>query len=102
MDADSKHAGIAVEMRHPDPLQQQHYFEKFRQMESLFNQTMGEKWHWQLSVMDEDNKPVSRISTKLTGVNVFNNNDWPAIISFLKQRIIALDAFWNLVKEGFE
>jgi len=28
--------------------------------------------------------------------------DWPAMISFLKPRVIALDQFWNLVKEEFE
>jgi hypothetical protein len=28
--------------------------------------------------------------------------DWPAIISFLKPRIIALDEFWENVKPGFE
>jgi hypothetical protein len=29
-------------------------------------------------------------------------DDWPAIISFLKPRIIALDAFWSQAKYGFE
>jgi len=37
----------------------------------------------------------------LKEVNIFDTNAWPAIISFLKPRIIALDKFWSLVKDGF-
>ncbi len=50
---------------------------------------------------DEDGKQVSRISSQLNMVNVFDMNDWPAIISFLKPRMLALDTFWNMVKDGF-
>ena len=102
MDADSMHAGIGVEFCHADPSQQQYHFEKFRQLESLFHETMGEKWEWRLHTTDDDGKLVSRISRELDGVNIFNTQDWQTIISFLKQRIIALDIFWRLVKERFE
>jgi len=53
-------------------------------------------------VVDEDAKLVSRIGTTLRGVNIFDTADWPAIISFLKPRMQALDNFWSLVKETFE
>jgi len=38
----------------------------------------------------------------LPAVNILKENDWPAIISFLKPRIIALDKFWILVKDSFD
>ena len=102
MDATDKRATLAIELRHPDVSRQKLYFEKFKEFESLFRQTTGENWQWQMIVTDEDGKPVSRISTHLDGVNVLNSSDWAAMISFLKPRIIALDRFWNLVKEEFE
>lgn len=102
MDATNKCATIAIELRHPDVSRQKLYFEKFQEFESLFHQMTGEKWQWQMVATDEDGKTVSRIRTQLDGVNVLNNNDWAAIISFLKPRIIALDRFWNLVKDEFE
>jgi hypothetical protein len=102
MDADNNQATIAIEFRHPDLALQQHYFAKFQQLEKLFHQMTRENWLWQLDMKDEDGKPVSRISTQLKDVNVFNVNDWPAIISFLKPRMLALDAFWSMAKEGFE
>jgi hypothetical protein len=102
MDADNKQATIAIELRHTDLLQQQYYFEKFRELEKLFQQTIGENWQWELHTIDEDGKQVSRIGKILKNVNVFDKADWPAIISFLKPRMLAMDSFWNLVKETFE
>lgn len=102
MDANNKQASIAIELHHHDPVLRLEYFEKFRQLEKLFNETVGEKWDWQLYITDEDGKTVSRIATVLNGVNIFNSADWPLIISFLKPRVMALDSFWTMVKEGFE
>jgi hypothetical protein len=102
MDANNKEATIAIEMQHPDPELQQLYFEKFHQLQSFFDETVGEKWNWELHIIDEDGKTVSRIGTVLKGVNIFNSVDWPLIISFLKPRMIALDSFWAMVKDGFE
>ena len=102
MDADNDKATIAIELSHPDPLIQQHYFEKFRSVEKLLHETIRENWQWKLHGIDEDGKLVSRIGTQLKNVNVFNVSDWPAIISFLKPRILALDDFWNTIKDGFD
>jgi hypothetical protein len=102
MDADNKRASIAIELRHSDPLLQQYYFEKFGELKKLLQQTIGESWQWELHTIDEDAKLVSRIGTTLKGVNIFDTADWPAIISFFKPRMQALDNFWSLVKEAFE
>ena len=102
MDVDKDRAGIAIELRHPDPEQRQRYYKRLGELKSLFRETVGEEWVWQFSVRDEDGKEVSRIGTNLENVNLFNMEDWPAIISFLKPRIIKLDSFWSMVKEGME
>jgi hypothetical protein len=102
MDADNRQAGIAIELRHPDPDVRQQYYERLKQLQTILHQATGEEWKWQELVTDEDGRQVSRVGTTIRGVNIFNRNDWPAIISFLKPRILALDAFWHLVKEQFE
>lgn len=102
MDADTKQTSIAIECRHPDVELQQYYFEQFQQLKKLLESTLGEEWTWELHQRDEDGKLFSRIYTTLPGVNVFRESDWPTIISFLKPRILALDEFWCMVKEGFE
>ncbi len=102
MDADTTKASIAIELSQPDWEVQQYYFEKFRQLEKVFHQTMGEQWSWQLHTIDEDGRQISVIRIQLEGVNIFNKTDWPAIISFLKPRMQALDNFWEMVKDNFE
>jgi hypothetical protein len=102
MDADNKAAVIAIEITHSDIEIQQLYFEQFEQMRSLFESVVGEKWEWKLHETDENGKRVSHISARLKDVNIFNKADWPALISFFKPRILALDEFWSAARYGFE
>ncbi|HEX7903818.1 MAG TPA: DUF4268 domain-containing protein [Chitinophagaceae bacterium] len=102
MDADSKGASVAIELRHTDMSIQQEYFEQFLQIKNILGQLTGEEWSWQLHTTDEDGNVVSRIVTRLINVNIFTKNDWATIISFLKPRMIALDEFWSLVKGKFQ
>ncbi|HRO71093.1 MAG TPA: DUF4268 domain-containing protein [Chitinophagaceae bacterium] len=101
MDADKKQASVAIEMRHSDMDEQDEMFKKFETLKKMFLEIAGTDWDWELHSIDEDSKPVSRIITRLQGVNIFNEADWPAIISFLKPRMIALDQFWHLAKDHF-
>lgn len=101
MDADTSVARIAIELRHPDGALQQQYFEQLQHWRTLLEQISGGTWHWQLLVPDEHGQLVSRIERTLDGVNIFSENDWPAIISFLKPAIISLDEFWTGVKDSF-
>jgi hypothetical protein len=102
MDADHIQAAVSIELRHADLLLQQQYFEQLLQLKKVLENITGEQWQWELHQPDEDGNRISRISSTLEKVSIFNTNDWPAIISFLKPRIMALDEFWNLVKDGFE
>jgi uncharacterized protein DUF4268 len=101
MDVNNKQASIAIELTQPDPLLLEQLYDQLQQVRSILEQTTGEQWQWQPAVTDEDGKIFGRVRTILQGVNVFNSDDWPAIISFLKPRIIALDEFWNIVKDNF-
>lgn len=101
MDVNNSLASVAVELRHPDTDEQKQYFEQLLQFKKILEQITGEEWQWQLHYCDEDGNTFSRIVTTFDKVNIFNTNDWPSIISFFKPRIIALDEFWTVVKEGF-
>jgi hypothetical protein len=102
MDVDSRRAILSVIMDHPDPGTRELYFDRFVQLKDIFYETLGEEdWTWQSIGTDEHGRSISAIHQQLTGVNIFRNEDWPAIISFLKPRIIALDAFWSMVRYQF-
>ena len=102
MEADNKCASIAIEMSQTNLDIQEFFFQQFSEFKTILHEFLGEEWNWQLHVQDEQGKTTSRISKELSPINMFNKNDWPAIISFLKPRIIALDRFWSEFKEGFE
>lgn len=102
MDADNKQASIYIELTHPDKIQREQCYNQFLQLKPMLNEIIKKEWQWQEENIDEHGKPLSRIGTALNSVNIFNRTDWPAIISFLKSRIIALDEFWSLIKYSFE
>jgi hypothetical protein len=102
MNAGNRSSSIAIEITHPDIELQQLYFEQFVQLKTLLHSALNEEWNWQLHFNDENGKVISRIYKELNNVSLFNQNDWPALISFFKPRIIALDEFWSSARYGFE
>ncbi len=100
--ADNNQAGIAVEMSLPDKSLQHRYFKIFLNFKKPFEQTAGGDWDMKETFITENGHDISRVSTELNGINIFRETDWPGIISFLKQNIIALDVFWNEYRHAFE
>jgi hypothetical protein len=102
LSADNRSATISIDMLHPDEAMRVLYFRQFEQLKKIFATHFDNEWQWQQSVANEHNRPISRIYSSLDNVNLFKREDWPAIISFFKPRLIALDAFWSNVKYSFE
>lgn len=102
MHADNKKAIIAIEITHKDPQIQQIIFNQFEQFKILLENTVQEKWTWQLHTHNEDGNIISKIFKENIGVSIFKKEDWPQLISFFKPRIIALDEFWCNIKYAFE
>ena len=101
MDADNAKAVIAIEISHPKEEERLHYYNHFVSHKKLLASTITYNWQWN-EILQTNHKTISSISLQLNDVNILNQADWPSIISFLKPTIIALDAFWELVKDGFE
>lgn len=102
MDTGEDFASIAIEISHKDAALHELYFNHFRTFKKALEEIVEEKWDWQLNTVNESGAPVARIYANLHDVKLYNENDWPAIISFFKKRIIALDKFWNEYKDIFE
>ena len=102
MDADKRKASIAIEITHADEGIQELFFEQFVELKNVLNGYLAEEWEWELHSSDENGKIISRIFKELNGVSVFKQDDWPALISFFKPRILKLDEFWNDAKYAFD
>ena len=101
MDADDTSTVISIEISSSKEEERLQYYNQFVSLKKILASTGTFAWQWNETV-ETDHKIISSISQQLNDVNILNQSDWPSIISFLKPRIIALDEFWNLVKEGFE
>lgn len=93
--ATSKMAYIGIEITHKDDDIRGLYFEQFEQLKTLLHATLGETWTWEDLVYDDYGRPYCRIYKEMKGVNIFEKEQWPELISFFKPRIIALDEFWS-------
>lgn len=102
MEACNRSAFIAIELRHPDTEMRNLFFNQLYQLKEIFETHTGERWQWQQQAKDEYGKVYSRVYYELLSVSVFNKADWPALVSFFKRRIIALDAFWSEARYYFE
>ena len=102
MEADKRSASIAIEIAHPDAGIQELIFEQFKELKTMLHSSLQEDWDWQLYTTNDQGKTTSRIFKQIVNVSIFNKNDWPALISFFKPRIIALDEFWSDAKYAFD
>lgn len=102
MDADNNEAGIAIVLSHSDAMMRKQHYTQLQQLKTLLHNELNEVWKWEADTQDAYGKTYSRIGTKASGINIMKQDDWPALISFFKPRIIALDAFWSNVKYAFE
>ena len=100
--ADARHARIGIELTQPDASVRELFFEQFREVQALLHDAVGEVWTWELHAVNEHGQSLSTIYRELRPVNLFNRNDWPALISFFKPRLIALDEFWSGAQVAFE
>ena len=102
MNATKDTAGIAIEIMHKDQAFAEKLYQQFLLLKPMLEEQTGEAWEWDALYENEHGQSLSRIYFEQTPLNIFKETDWPSIISFLKPRIIALDAFWSEYKMVFE
>lgn len=102
MKAERDFASISIEVQHPDSEIRGLLFDQLMAFKGILQQEINEEWEWTADLPNDWGENLSKVEKKLEGVNVMEKDDWPKIISFLKPRIIAIDAFWANMKYGFE
>lgn len=94
-------AYIGLEFTQADPEWQDLQFEKLLQFKTIFD-AMLEGWEWERKIITADGKMISRVYSEIAEVNIMDRSHWPQLISFFKQRLVALDRFWTEYKFAFE
>ena len=102
MNATKEEASIAIEIMQKDAALAEKIYQQFVMLKPELEQHTGEVWEWDAAYENEHGQILSRIVKEEKPLNVFKETDWPAIISFLKPRIMSVDAFWTDYKMVFE
>ncbi|WP_410219959.1 DUF4268 domain-containing protein [Pedobacter sp.] len=101
-DADQKKVSISIELTHPDAGVRALFYEQLLMFKNMLHDTLSEEWEWLPDTINTQSVPIAKVFAERSGLSVYNQQQWPEIISFLKYRIIALDEFWTNVKPVFE
>lgn len=102
MDVMGKEAYIGIELHHPDTDIRELFYEQFLELKSFMHAKLDEEWIWEENVILNETKLISRIYTKQRSGSIYNQENWSSHISFLKERIIKLDEFWEDARYSFD
>jgi hypothetical protein len=102
MNAEQHKASISIVFSHPDRELQLLYFEQLTAFKNLFKEAVNEEWEWNAEAKNEFGVTQCQVSMSMDNCSIYNQQNWPSLISFLKPRLIALDQFWEDVKPIFE
>ncbi|NSL87008.1 DUF4268 domain-containing protein [Chitinophaga sp. Mgbs1] len=103
LDADNRQAVVTILITQSNPQLHTTFYELFRTQQKMLEAALGEHdWEWEQDITADNGSTVSRISRQIDGVSVLRTEDWPVLISFFKERMIALDEYWSTAKYAFE
>ncbi|MDB5202658.1 MAG: hypothetical protein JWQ27_2067 [Ferruginibacter sp.] len=102
MDADSSHAFILIEVTGKTAEERESAYTLLRSFKPALEEIMPGGLTWAENFEDEFGGLSGRVTMELQPANIFSTADWPAMISFFKEGMIALDEFWADYKEIFE
>ncbi|UPL48338.1 DUF4268 domain-containing protein [Hymenobacter sublimis] len=101
MRTENRRASVGLELLHPDADIRALQFEQLQALHNMLPAVPGQEWEWQPEA-EENGQLLSRVQQELCGVSPLNREDWPALISFFKPRLIALDEFWSQARYPLE
>ncbi|WP_212003779.1 DUF4268 domain-containing protein [Chitinophaga sp. HK235] len=103
LDAENRYVCISILITQTDPQLHTAFYELFEMQKKMLESALGEiDWEWEQDITDDYGRNISRISKRIDGISILRTEDWPALISFLKERIVALDEYWSTAKYAFE
>ena len=74
-------------------------WEQLEELKSLINVQMNYPSIWSRGLQTKEGLVIDRISWKLDNVNYHNEEEWPIIYDFLKNRIVEFDKFHQEFKD---
>lgn len=99
METDGKSARLCMDIQAKDEGIRSIIWEQMTELKKVLEAEMNWETVWIEHFINKDGLTLSRIKWEKEGVNFFHKEDWPEIMSFLKDRIIEFDVFYQEFKD---
>lgn len=100
LDATHELANHSIVISHKDPDLQELLVDQMLQLKVMMHSALGPEWIWPDDGKSRD-YPFA-IERTMLEVNVYREDDWPVLIRFFKENMIALDEWWSTAQLAFE
>ena len=98
--AEKRDCGFSIDIEHASLDIRELQWEQLTEVKTVLEAETG-PLIWDSLYTRENGKIISRVYQQMGGVSVYNKNDWPKIMPFLKEGIMGVDRFWVDFKELF-
>lgn len=102
MFADKKDAYISLTIFHKDAGMQTLLWEQLVQLEKIIKAQINSDWQWLPYYENENGQLVCGLFLFLSPANIFDQKQWPTLISFFKHNMLLLDHVWESIQFAFD
>lgn len=89
--------GLAIDIQHKDEEIRRLIFDQFVELGRLLAAEWGEEATFEINTSYDSGEAISRISIHLENVSFFDQNHWPEIMHWYREKLLGLDRFWETV-----
>lgn len=94
--ADDEKALVLFQIDHKNDLRRYEIYECFQSYRKLMAADCGDDLKWEEDYVGMGERPVSAIYFELSGVNMYNQEDWERIYAFFAEKMPLLEeAYWE-------
>jgi len=86
MDAGNGEASVGIELVQTDMALQRTVYERLLALRGVLVGTVGEEWEWQPMFTDDSGRVISRVGTRVSGVHISRQEDWPRLPQVRRQQ----------------
>lgn len=99
LEVDTKSAKLCFDIQPKDDAIRAIIYEQMTELKVVLESEMQFPTLWAEHFETSDGRVISRISWEINNVNLYQVEDHPTIIAFLKERLISFDVFYQEFKE---
>jgi hypothetical protein len=99
MEIDQHSARLCFDIQAKDAGVRAILYEQMTELKKVLEATMTWETQWFENFQTKEGQTISRIYWESEPLNFFNDEDWPRIMEFLKDRLIEFDAFYQEFKD---